>query len=202
MDIGAEQIVRTAQGISDFGMMAMMAGAYLLLSVALTAACFMWFKNIIDNIITKNTDDMKSLLEKQDEQRDLLVEIADGLRPTTLLQVKTISNTCFDKSVEEVIKLVHKVRKENHIANTDATKAKIRTLLRNIHEDRNSRWDNFRFHGHTLTHYSSEEWIEWVALAVETEVYSQMENESRTRTNIEAVYSRIRLDFYHHLTGV
>lgn len=200
--IGADQIVRTAQGISDFGMMAMMAGAFLLLSVSLMGVCFFWFKNIIDGIIKQNSNDMKALIGKQDTQNDLLHEIADGLRPTTLLQIKSISNTCFDLSIEKVCRIIRKVREENHIVDKDATRSKIKTLLCNLHEDRNSRWDNIRHHGKTLTQYTTPEWIDWVADVVEKEVYAENVNNGRVYTNVEAIYAKIRLDFYHRLTGV
>lgn len=202
MEIGAEQIVQTAKGISDFGMMAMMAGAFLLLSVALMGICFFWFKNIIDGIIKQNGTDMKALIEKQDTQNDLLHEIADGLRPTTLLQIKSISNTCFDLSIEKVCRLIRKVREENHIVDKVATKAKIKTLLCNLHDDRNSRWDNIRYHGKTLSQYTTVEWIDWVAEVVDKEVYAESINNGRAYTNVEAVYAKIRLDFYHKLTGL
>lgn len=200
--IGAEQIIKTAQGISDFGMMAIMAGAFLLLSVGLMSACFFWFKNIVDGIIKQNSKDMKMLISKQDTQNDLLHEIADGLRPTTLLQIKSISNTCFDLSVEKVCRIIRKVREENHIVDRDATRQKIRTLLSNLHEDRNSRWDNIKYHGRTLTQYTSSEWIDWVEVVVEKEVYAESVNNGRAYTNVDAVYSKIRLDFYHKLTGI
>lgn len=200
--IGTDQIVQAAQGISDFGMMAMMAGAFLLLSVSLMGVCFFWFKNIIDGIIKQNSSDMKALIEKQDTQNDLLHEIADGLRPTTLLQIKSISNTCFDLSIEKVCRIIRKVREENHIADKDATRTKIRTLLCNLHEDRNSRFDNIHYHGKTLTQYTSPKWIDWVESVVEKEVYAETLNNGRVHTNVEAVYAQIRLDFYHKLTGV
>ena len=202
MEIGAEQIVQTAKGISDFGMMAIMASAFLLLSVSLMGACFFWFKNIVDGIIKQNGEDMKALISKQDTQNDLLHEIADGLRPTTLLQIKSISNTCFDLSIEKVCRIIRKVREENHIVDKEATRSKIKTLLCNLHEDRNSRWDNIRYHGKILTQYTSPEWIDWVAGVVEKEVYAENVNNGRAYTNVDAVYSKIRLDFYHKLTGV
>lgn len=202
MEIDAEQITQAAKGIGDFGALAMMGGAFLLLSVALMSACFMWFKNIIDGIIKQNSSDMKTLISKQDEQNDLLHEIADGLRPTTLLQIKSISNTCFDLSIEKVCRIIRKVREENHIVDREATRQKIKTLLCNLHEDRNSRWDNIRYHGNALTKYTSREWIDWVAGVVEKEVYAESVNNGRAYTNVDAVYSKIRLDFYHRLTGV
>jgi hypothetical protein len=197
--IGAEQILQAAKGISDFGMLAMMAGAFLLLSVALMGVCFFWFKNIIDNIIKNNTNDTKVLVEQQETMNRLLEEIADGLRPTTLLQIQSVYNTCFDLSVTKVCQLVKQIREENHIDNREATNKKIRMRLCNIHEDRNVRWEGFRFRGKDLARYTNPKWIDDVAEVVENEVYSEKPNNGRAHANIDAIYKQIRNEFYHNL---
>lgn len=193
-------VTEIAEGISNFGIMIVICAAFIVLSLLMWVAIFKWFKSIIDNTMKNNAKVMNELLKKTDAQNDLLNDIADGMRPTTLLQIKNISNTCFDLSVERVCRIIKKVREENNIINKEATKAKIRTLLCNLHEDRNSRFDNHRYRGKTLTQYTSPEWIDWVAEIVGSEVYAETQNNARAFTNVEAVYSKIRLDFYHRLT--
>lgn len=194
-------VTEVAKGISDYGVMIVICAAFIVLSLLMWVAIFKWFKSIIDSTMKNNIKMMNELLETTNAQNDLLNDIADGMRPTTLLQIKSISNTCFDLSVERVCRIIKKVREENNIINKEATKAKIRTLLCNLHEDRNSRFDNTRYRGKTLTQYTSPEWIDWVANVVENEVYAETQNNSRAFTNVEAVYSKIRLDFYHRLTA-
>jgi len=192
-------VIDVAKGISDVGAIVMTGAAFIVLSLLMWVVIFRWFKSIIDNMITKNAKVMDDLLATTNAQNELLNDIADGMRPTTLLQIKSISNTCFDLSVERVCRIIKKVREENNIINKEATKQKIRTLLCNLHEDRNSRFDTTRYRGKTLTHFTSSEWIDWVAEVVEREVYSENPNNARAFTNVEAVYARIRLDFYHKL---
>lgn len=193
-------VIEVAEGISNFGVMVIICASFIVLSLLMWVAIFKWFKSIIDNTMKNNAKVMNELLKKTDAQNELLNDIADGMRPTTLLQIKNISNTCFDLSVERVCRIIKKVREENNIINKEATKAKIRTLLCNLHEDRNSRFDNHRYRGKTLTQYTSPGWIDWVAEIVESEVYAETQNNARAFTNVEAVYSKIRLDFYHRLT--
>ena len=193
-------VTEIAEGISNFGIMIVICAAFIVLSLLMWVAIFKWFKSIIDNTMKNNAKVMNELLKKTDAQNELLNDIADGMRPATLLQIKNISNTCFDLAVEHVCRIIKKVREENNIINKEATKAKIRTLLCNLHEDRNSRFDNHRYRGKTLTQYTAPEWIDWVAEIVESEVYAETQNNARAFTNVEAVYSKIRLDFYHRLT--
>ncbi len=195
-----QNVTEIAKGISDYGVMIVICAAFIVMSLLMWIAVFKWFKSIIDSSIKNNTEMTAELLETTNKQNELLNDIADGMRPATLLQVKNISNTCFDLAVERVCRIIKKVREENNIINKEATKAKIRTLLCNLHEDRNSRFDNHRYRGKTLTQYTAPEWIDWVAEVVESEVYAETQNNARAFTNVEAVYSRIRIDFYHRLT--
>lgn len=195
-----QNVTEIAKGISDYGVTIVLCAAFIVMSLLMWIAVFKWFKSIIDSSIKNNTEMTAELLETTNKQNELLNDIADGMRPATLLQVKNISNTCFDLAVERVCRIIKKVREENNIINKEATKAKIRTLLCNLHEDRNSRFDNHRYRGKTLTQYTAPEWIDWVAGVVESEVYAETQNNARAFTNVEAVYSRIRIDFYHRLT--
>lgn len=193
-------VVQVADSISNYGIMIVICAVFIVLSILMWVAIFKWFKSIIDNMMKNNAKVMNELLKNTEAQNELLNDIADGMRPSTLLQIKNISNTCFDLSAERVCRIIKKVKTENNIINKEATKAKIRTLLCNLHEDRNSRFDNHRYRGKTLTQYTAPEWIDWVSEVVESEVYSETVNDSRTFTNVEAVYSRIKIDFYHRLT--
>ena len=195
-----QNVTEIAKGISDYGVMIVICAAFIVMSLLMWIAIFKWFKSIIDSSIKNNTEMTAELLETTNKQNELLNDIADGMSHATLLQVKNISNTCFDLAVERVCRIIKKVREENNIINKEATKAKIRTLLCNLHEDRNSRFDNHRYRGKTLTQYTAPEWIDWVAEVVESEVYAETQNNARAFTNVEAVYSRIRIDFYHRLT--
>lgn len=45
------QITQVAKGISDYGMMAITAAFFLLLSAAMMVALFRWFKSIIEQMM-------------------------------------------------------------------------------------------------------------------------------------------------------
>lgn len=104
--------LEVAKGISDLGVLIIIGAAFIVLSLGMWVALFRWFKSIMDNVIKNNSATMSALLTKTDAQNDVLNEIADGLRPSTLLQIKNISNTCFDLSTEKVCRIIKKfVRK-------------------------------------------------------------------------------------------
>lgn len=191
-----------AHGISEYGIMIIICAVFLLLSSSLMIACFRWFKSVIENILGDYTDKLERLQEIAERNGVAMVDIAEGLVPETQLRIKCISGVFFDFAAEKVCKMIRKIRKENHIADREAIRRKIRTLLGNMYEDRNSKFDNFRYHGKKLSGYCNPDWVEWVAKAVEGEIYNEAgENEERTRTNVAAVYDNIKLDFYHRLNN-
>ncbi len=197
-----EDVNSVAHGITNYGMMAITAAFFLVLTGLLWVACFKWFKSIIDGMIKGNAKVNADLLAETRKQNEMLNDISEGLRPETLLKVKNLSSMCFDLAIERVCRIIKRVREENHIADRAATVAKIRTLIENLHEDRNSRLDSFLYRGRTLSSYSNVEWIEWVAVVVEKEVYSDTVNNGRAYTNVQAVYERIKIDFYHRVQHV
>jgi len=195
-----ESITTVARGISDFGMLTIAAAAYLVISLALMGAVFKWFRSMIDRIIEGNMETIANLLSEARTQNNLLNEISEGLKPETVLRIKTTSNCFFDLSVEQVCRIIKKIREENHIADRPATAAKIRRIIGNLHEDRNSKFDCYSFRGRKLSDYTSAEWIEQVAQVVESEIYDTTgANNGRAYTNVRTAYDNIKLDFYHRL---
>ena len=194
-------ILETAKGISDYGALAIMGAAFIVISVVGQWTIFKWFKSIVNNIIENNACTMDELLAETKAQSEALADIAEGLRTKTVSELKDIANTCFDLSVERVCRIIKRVKEENNIIDHQATEAKVRMLLTNLHDDRNSRFDNHTFHGRVVSSYTTAKWIDWVEEVVLKEVYAEIQNNGRAYTNVKAVYDKIKIDFYHRLTN-
>jgi hypothetical protein len=194
-------VTEVAKGITDYGMLAVTAAFFLLISAAGWLGAMKWFKTTINSLIDRNSKMVDDLLTETRAQNDTLADISEGLKPETQLRVKNTANVYFDLATERVCRLVEKVRKENHIVDVEATRAKIKTLAQNIHDDRDSRFDSYTFRGRKLSQYTAAQWVDWVAEVIEKEVYDKAPNQGRTFTNVQAVYERIKLDFYHRLNG-
>lgn len=196
----AQQVTEVAKGISDYGMMAITAAIYLMLSASMMIAIFQWFKSIINRIMGQQAESMQQLADIQRENNRMLKYMSDGIRTETMLRIRNLTGFAFDLSVEQVCRLVKRIRKENHIADKDATATKIRKSLQVIHDDRNSRFDPFTYGGKPLSDYCSKKWVEDVAKVVEAELYNEDgENNARAYTNIKLAYDNIKTDFYQRL---
>nr|UWH97740.1 MAG: hypothetical protein [Bacteriophage sp.] len=197
-----QHVTEIAKGISDLGLMAVTAAFFLLLSAAMMIAIFRWFKNIINDMIQEQKNGMKDLTEETRKQNDMLQDISEGLRTETQLRIRNLTGFAFDLTVEQVCRLIKRVRKENHIIDHEATAEKIRKSLKVIHEDRNSRFDPFTYHGKPLSDFCAPEWVEDVAKVVESEIYNEDgENNARAYTNVKLAYDNIKTDFYQRING-
>lgn len=195
-----QQVVETAKGITDYGMTAMVGAFYLIITALMMVTIFKWFKGIINQFLEDNKDSMRELLAETRKQNDMLYDLSDGLKTETQLRIRNISGFAFDLSVEQVCRIIQKVRKENHIVDRPATEKKIRNLITNIHEDRKSRFDPFTYRGKCISAYCNPEWVEKVSKTVEGEIYNEQgADNARAYTNVKMVYDEIKLDFYHRL---
>lgn len=195
-----EQVIQVAKGISEFGILVMIAAFFLLLSAGVMIWNMRSYKSIIEQIMSDFSDKLNLIQETANKNAQTMIDIAEGLIPETQLRIKNISGVFFDLSVERVCRIIKRVRQENHIVDKEATRTKIRTLLTNLFEDRNSKLDTFTYRGKKLSEYSNLDWIEWVAQVVENEIYNEAgENNGRAYSNVCMVYEKIKLDFYHRL---
>ena len=186
---GINEATEVARGISEQGFLVMTAAFFLVLSAMMMVACFKWFKSIITKSMEDYGESLKELIEKTNDQNNMLSDISEGLRPETQLRIKNMTSEFFNLSARRVLEIIEQVRKENHISDRNRTHEKIIGNLTNQYEDRNSRFDYFTYRGKRLSCYTNPEWIDWVAEVVENEIYAHTVNDDRAKTNVFSVYN-------------
>ncbi|MCK9629461.1 MAG: hypothetical protein M0R37_12835 [Bacteroidales bacterium] len=191
--------IQVAKGISELGMLVMAGAFFLVLSATMMAVVVKLFSKMINNTMQENKATQNKLIEAINEQSAQLVDVAEGLREKSLTEIKIVSGALFDNGKGEITKIIKTIRQENHIQNKKATIAKIRKMVINVHENRNSKFDAFKFRGKSLASYTSPEWIDQLSQVVEQEVYSESVNNGRADTNITNITESMKLDFYHNL---
>lgn len=192
--------LKTAQGISEFGLMVVICAFFIAISAGMMIFMFRWMVNTINDVMKTN----KNMLEKIDEQMKgisrIMQSVAESLKPKVDMEVKVFSKNTFNSAKHELIDIIETVREENHITNREETEAKIIKLVTNLHEDKNSDFSYFPYRGRKLSSYTNIQWIEWMKQGVVSEIYNENGfNKDRMRTNITAIFDRIKLDFHHRL---
>lgn len=195
-----QAVTEVAHSVSDFGALIVIGASFIVLSLLMWVAIFKWFKTIINRVIERSNSDMVEILTETKKQNDMLSDISEGLRNETQLRLRNLTGMAFDLSVEQVCHLIKRIREENHIADRESTRQKIRKQLHIIHDDRNSRFDPFAYRGKCISTFCNVDWIEQVAAVVESEIYhEQGPNNKRAYTNVKMAYDDIKLDFYHRM---
>lgn len=196
-----QHVTEIAKGISDYGLMAFTAAFFLLLSAMMMIAIFRWFKSMINRMLEQQ-EYLRQLLDILQDNNAAIKNLAERLEPETQMRIRNLTGFAFDLTVEQVCRLIKRVRKENHIIDHETTAEKIRKSLKVIHEDRNSRFDPFTYHGKPLSDFCAPEWVEDVAKVVESEIYNaDGENNARAYTNVKLAYDNIKTEFYQRLNG-
>lgn len=192
--------LKTAQSISEFGLMVVICGFFVVISVSLIVYMFRWTINTINDVMKTNKEMLSKLDAQMQENNRIMQSVAEGLRPETDLRVKTTSKNMFNLAKFELIELIDTVRTENHISDRETTEGKIFKLVSNLHEEKNTDFDYYTYRGRKLSRYTNPEWIDWMRQGVINEIYNEKGfNKDRMYTNVTAIFDRIKLDFYHRM---
>ena len=116
-----QHVTEVAKGISDYGMMAVSAAFFLLLSASMMIALFKWFKSMINRLLEQQ-ECLNQLLDTVQDNVSLQRNLMERLQPETLLRIRNLTGFAFDLSIEQVCRLIKRVRIENHIADREDTK--------------------------------------------------------------------------------
>lgn len=192
--------LKTAQGISEFGLMVVICAFFIIISAGMMIFMFRWMVNTINDVMKTNKDMLTRLDAQMQENNKIMQSIAEGLRPETDQRIRILSKSMFNLASYELIEIIDTVRTENHIVDREGTEAKILKLVTNLHEDKNTDFGYYTYRGRKLSSYTNSEWIEWMKQGVVNEVYNNKGfNKDRMDTNINAIFDRIKLDFHHRL---
>ena len=108
---GINEATEVARGISEQGFLVMTAAFFLVLSAMMMVACFKWFKSIITKSMEDYGESLKELIEKTNDQNNMLSDISEGLRPETQLRIKNMTSEFFNLSARRVLEIIEQVRK-------------------------------------------------------------------------------------------
>ena len=202
-NVNVDPVIKTAEGISNFGLVIMIAAFFLILTFILWITMFKWFKKLIDGMVNNHTQAMNKLLTETRNQNDKLDLIREGLEPELLTRVRVVSNALFDLSGWHTLDILQTVRRENHIIDREATGKKIRNLLNIEYQNVRSKLDSYgTYRGKKLATYTQDSWVELVAKVVEEELYNENgENSDRALTNVTMVFDKIKIEYYKHING-
>jgi Txe/YoeB family toxin of Txe-Axe toxin-antitoxin module len=107
----------------------------------------------------------------------------------------------FDNGKFLIFRALQKIREENNLEdNEDIIEKKIQLIVENIHNDRNSKFDNFNYRGEKLSEYVNEAWVRRIVNLMMSELYAEAFDTKRAMSNIDLAYQSFKVEFYKNLT--
>lgn len=192
--------LQTSRGISDFGMMAVAAGFFLVICGVMWFFIFKWFKRLVDNVITRQEKVINDLLVETKAQNEVLSDINEGLKPISQMQINSVCNNFFDLDCERLCRLVRNVRDENNIDDKQKTRRKIETRCNAIIKKRSIELDNFIHHGKRLSEFMSTDWVKKFSDIIESEIYNPIgANNARAYANIKTAIDEVKVEFFNNM---
>ena len=175
----AGEALSVARGISEYGILVVVAAFFLVLAGGTMVWHMKSYRKLMDSVVKDFADSIESVRDIAERNRQTMADIAEAL-----------------------CRIIKRIREENHIANREATAAKIRAQLTNLYEERNTRFDFYTWRGRRLSSFCPREWVERIARVVEGELYNEAgPNNRRAYTNVRTAYEGIRLDFLERIDG-
>jgi hypothetical protein len=193
--------LEVAKGISDYGFMAVTAAFFLVIAGGMLWIFIRWFVRIVNNLM----DTQKSIGTLTDIQKNMFLiiqDISENTNNRLLEQIHIISGMSFDNAKYLIFRALQKIREDNHLEdNEDVIEKKIQLIVENIHNDRNSKFDNFNYHGAKLSEYVNDAWVRRIVNLMMTELYADSGfDEKRAIGNIDLAYQSFKVEFYKNLT--
>ena len=192
--------LQTSKGISDFGMMAVAAGFFLVICGVMWFFIFKWFKHLVDNVITRQEKVINDLLVETKAQNEVLYDLKEGLKPISQMQINSVCNNFFDLDCERLCRLVRNVRDENNIDDKQKTRRKIETRCNAIIKKRSIELDNFIHRGKRLSEFMSTDWVKKFSDIIESEIYNPIgANNARAYANIKTAIDEVKVQFFNNM---
>lgn len=194
--IDQESLDRMVKNISEYGMSNTTAAIYLIFSITVLLTVFLWFNRVINNLLKNNDKVLKEILTETQSQNTQLAALVENSKEETYSRIRTVSNALFDVSFWHTLNIIKRIRKENHIADHETTKKKIKDLVTIEFDSGCHKLDSFSYEGTSLSKFTNRGWIDWICQVIESEIYNELgENDSRAYTNVGMVFNQIKIDF-------
>lgn len=184
-----------ADGITEWGFLAVAGGTYLTLSTALMTACFRWLRRLVDNVMHRSEERLDRLIETAGRQNDLLAEMAEALRPLSLSQARTVGSALLraealhtgqavaEWTAAERNDTMHLNRRAR--ATAERCLSSVRTLM-----------NHFHYRGRRLSAYTDDGWADVMADAAAREARAPT---GQTSDGLKRAFEGIIADFYRRL---
>lgn len=176
-----EALASTAETITNYGIMTTICALTII-------SMFLMFRHFMK----QNADMFNKILSSKD---------GAYLYETPMEQIRVMQSALFDLAKYEVLVHLIRIHSENNLHDKEMVRQKIIDVLTNIHNDRNSKLDNFKYHGLKLSEFTSPKWVARITELSMKQIYMNEKNfeYKRAYSALDIAYNHIKIEFYNNI---
>ena len=175
---GVEPAMETARAISEYGVLVVIA-AFMLIAMFLL---FRHFLKMFEDMFNKMSSTYASV-------------------ETPMEQIRVLQGVVFDLAKYTLMNHLQRVFYENHLENKEVVKQKVHDVCLTMHQDRRSKFDNFKYHGYSLSDFCDESWVTKMEEVGLRHLYLEggKFDLKQAFAAIDLAYNQIKIEFYNNL---
>lgn len=175
---GVEPAMETARAISEYGVLVVIA-AFMLIAMFLL---FRHFLKMFEDMFNKVSSTYASV-------------------ETPMEQIRVLQGVVFDLAKYTLMNHLERVFYENHLENKEVVKQKVHDVCLTMYQDRKSKFDNFKYHGYSLSDFCEESWVTKMEETGLRHLYLEKGkfDLKQAFAAIDLAYNQIKIEFYNNL---
>ena len=129
----------------------------------------------------------------------LIESMNEGMRETTLQQVKDFGKAMLENNKYKIGYDVYKIRKDNNIQDKEFVRIKLTSIITNAYNERNMRVDIITYKGKKLSSYINPAWLSKVIEIAFEAVYDDAMDYIRLTDRLDIIYKEVINDYFKNL---
>lgn len=185
-------VIETAKAISDYGFMVVTSAVFLIVVFIFLRYFLKMFRDMFEK--------QQSIFELF--QQNILEKLQGAyIYETPMEQIRVVQSALFDLSKYVLLDQLENIYSENNLKDEYHVRKKVLDVIINMHNDRKSKLDCFKYHGYSLASFTDKEWIKKVEAVCMRQLYLNEDSfdVKQAFNAIDIVYNYIKIEFYNNI---
>ena len=173
-----EPTMTTVKAISEYGILMVIAG-FMLIAMFLL---FRHFLKMFEDLFKKVSSTYASV-------------------ETPMEQIRVLQSVVFDLSKYNFMDHLERIYYEDHLEDKETVKQKVHDVCVTMYQDRKSKFDNFKYHGYSLSDFCDKNWITKIEEIGMRHLYLQEDgfDIKQAFSAVDLAYNQVKIEFYNNL---
>lgn len=172
-------IIDVAKAISEYGVLIVIAAFMLVCMFILFKHFFSMFEEMFKKMATTAYSPVETPME----------------------QIRVLQSVVFDLAKYVFLDHLERIYEEDNLQDREMVKQKVHDVCITMYADRKSKFDNFKYHGYSLSDFCDKKWIEKIEQVGLRHLYLKdgTFDVQQAFSAIDIAYNQIKIEFYNNI---